>query len=408
MISPNIDYQQWNINREKREINKTIRHKKTGLMGSPVNTTGNKIMAILTQTHATDLAPAKSSDPFAVLTDPQKMDALVRASGAFAKSQLIPKHFRGHAEDIFVVLQMAMRLQVDPMTMLQSTYVVHGRAGMSATLVMALAQRSGVFAGPITYTEAGSGETLAITAHGTIRETGEVVTETIPFSMAKAEGWTQNTKYQTMPAHMLRYRAATWLIRRYAPHVLLGMSTADELIDVAASEAKPTKAQSSTSGPNYNNPAPEFEGDPLNIDMADIYKKAAEALNWEETEIVDEVKKAIAAKHDGEIPSTVSTLSEPLAVIARDHLRSLFKAAKAKEDESNADESVADKRRKHINAKIGNLGLNREIVKKGLKQLFGIDSTAQCGALTDGEWQNVIDDLPGVAAAGKEVEKTAG
>lgn len=95
------------------------------------------------------------------------------------------------------------------------------------------------------------------------------------------------------------------------------------------------------------------------IDMKETYSKAAGALDWTDAEIVDEVEKAIAAKHHGEIPATVATLSEPLAIIARTHLRALFKAAKAKEDESNTDE-------------------------------------------------NVIDDLAGVAAAGEEVEKSPG
>lgn len=270
-----------------------------------------------------DMTPISSADPFAALLDEGKMNALVRASVAFSKSRMVPEHFRGQKEDVFVVLQMAMRLQIDPMTMLQSTYVIGGRPGMTSSLIIALAQRSGIFAGPITWTETGAGKTLEVTAHATIRETGEAVTQTICYSMAEAEGWTRNKKYQTMASHMLKYRAATWLVRLYAPAVLLGMQTVDELTDVQASKVKPARATATTSGPQRQ-PAPPKE------------------------------------------------------------------------------EYIGDTRRKHINAKIGELGLDREEVKAGLKKLFAVDSTGQLGGLTDAEWSSVIGDLQKVVDAGKE------
>lgn len=281
-------------------------------------------------TTQTDLQPINSADPFAALLDPQKMDALARASLAFSKSRLVPEHFRGQSEDVFVVLQMAMRLQIDPMTMLQSTYVIGGRPGMTSSLIIALAQRSGIFAGPITWTETGSGKTLEVTAHATIRETGEAVSQTIGYSMAEAEGWTRNKKYQSMASHMLKYRSATWLIRLYAPAVLLGMQTVDELADVQASKAKPARASATTSGPQRH------------------AKPPAEVQDFG------------------------------------------FK------------ETIGATRRKHINAKIGELGLDREEVKSGLKKRYEIDSTGQLGGLTDAEWSSVIGDLQMVVDAGKE------
>jgi hypothetical protein len=57
--------------------------------------------------------------------------------------------------------------------------------------------------------------------------------------MAKAEGWTRNAKYQTMPEHMLRWRSATMLIRLFAPEVMLGIPAADELEDITPLRAGP-------------------------------------------------------------------------------------------------------------------------------------------------------------------------
>ena len=58
--------------------------------------------------------------------------------------------------------------------------------------------------------------------------------------MAKAEGWwskkdrngNETSKWQTMPELMLRYRAATFLIRSVAPDIALGFPTTEEAIDI--------------------------------------------------------------------------------------------------------------------------------------------------------------------------------
>ena len=65
--------------------------------------------------------------------------------------------------------------------------------------------------------------------------------------MARADGWTKNGKYSSLPEQMLCYRSATFLIRRYAPGILLGYRPTDELEDIEASRS---------SGPVYTDPEP--------------------------------------------------------------------------------------------------------------------------------------------------------
>jgi hypothetical protein len=45
---------------------------------------------------------------------------------------------------------------------------------------------------------------------------------------AKADGWTRNSKYQSIPEQMLRWRAATRLINLYMPEVLFGLGVREE------------------------------------------------------------------------------------------------------------------------------------------------------------------------------------
>lgn len=58
--------------------------------------------------------------------------------------------------------------------------------------------------------------------------------------MAKDEGWYgRNPKWKTIPQLMLRYRAASWLIRTTDPGVMMGFQTREELEDAEYTEITP-------------------------------------------------------------------------------------------------------------------------------------------------------------------------
>lgn len=155
-----------------------------------------------------------------------------REAQLFASSDLIPPHLRGKMADVYIALQMANAMGENPVVVMQSIYVVSGKAGWSAAYMIARANRSGIFKGRINWRTEGRGETLVVTAYATLADTSEVVEASASMAMAKAEGWTRNPKYQTMGEHMLRFRAATMLIRLFAPEVMLGYQTVDEIEDV--------------------------------------------------------------------------------------------------------------------------------------------------------------------------------
>lgn len=152
-----------------------------------------------------------------------------RAATVFANSQLVPQHLRGKVADCVIALNIAERLGEDPLTIMQSIYVVHGRAGWSSSYMIARINQSGLIKGRITWDVVGKGKDMEVTAKATLADTGEVVTASASMQMAIAEGWASNKKYQTMPDLMLRYRAAAMLQRLYFPEVMLGMRTAEEL-----------------------------------------------------------------------------------------------------------------------------------------------------------------------------------
>lgn len=181
---------------------------------------------------ATTLAPSPTSD---MLANPELFAHMQRVAKVFCASALIPDHLKkNNGADAFLALQIARERGENPVTVMQNIYFVSGKAGWSASYMVARANKSGTFKGPIRWRKDGAGDGLKVTAYARMADDGEEVSAEVTLAMAKAEGWTRNSKYQTMPEHMLRWRSATMLIRLYCPEVLIGMSTADELEDMRA------------------------------------------------------------------------------------------------------------------------------------------------------------------------------
>lgn len=164
------------------------------------------------------------------------VDKLYRYSEILADSNVIPAHYRKQKSDIFVAAQTAYRMNLDPLMVMQGTYIIKGKLGMTSAFAISLANSSGVLNGGIRYKIEDKGIDLKVTAFATYKENNEEISYTISMKEAQAEGWTSNPKYRTLPELMLRYRSAILLIRTHIPQVLNGMHTVEELKDVEASK----------------------------------------------------------------------------------------------------------------------------------------------------------------------------
>lgn len=170
-------------------------------------------------------------------------EQMQREAKLFATSPLVPAHLRqGTPEqalaNCYIALHMAKAMGENPLLVMQNIYIVSGKAGWASQYVIARANASGVFKGRINWRiDRSDPQNLKVTAYATLADTGEVVEATVDMRMAKAEGWTNNKKYQSMPEVMLRYRSAAFLVRWYCPDVMMGYQTVEEVEDVAHSAA---------------------------------------------------------------------------------------------------------------------------------------------------------------------------
>ena len=166
-------------------------------------------------------------------------DLSLRQAKFLADSTLIPEKFRGRIGDVLVAIGIAKRLKISPFEVLNALVMIQGRATFSAQFIIALAHTRGPFKSRIQYKTEGQGEAISVSAFATMPD-DSTAQATVTMETAKKEGWTRNPKYQSMPEHMLRYRAAIFLVRQYCPEILLGMQTKEEIEDVqiATSETK--------------------------------------------------------------------------------------------------------------------------------------------------------------------------
>jgi len=182
-----------------------------------------------------------SKGPAALFLMPGAIDYLNRAAGAFAHSMLVPDHLRGKIADCVIMLAMAQRLGEDPLTLMQESYLVKGKASFSGKYQIGRLNRSGLIKGRIKWRTGGefktqNGKILPTSdkwweAYVIDADDGEEVCFRLDWSMVVGEGWVSNSKWHTMPEVMGRYRSGVFLIRLNYPDVMLSSMTTDELFE---------------------------------------------------------------------------------------------------------------------------------------------------------------------------------
>jgi hypothetical protein len=157
-----------------------------------------------------------------------------RMAKVLVSSKLVPTAFQNNLGDCMIALEMANRMGVNPIAVMQNLYIVHGKPSWSAQFIVAAINQSGRFKTTIMYEVTGEGDSKGCIAYAFDFEGNRVDSPRVTVEMAKKEGWyTRNgSKWQTMEDLMLRYRAATFFGRLYTPDLLMGMQTKEELDDI--------------------------------------------------------------------------------------------------------------------------------------------------------------------------------
>ncbi|HEF4837350.1 TPA: hypothetical protein SAO52_002070 [Burkholderia vietnamiensis] len=208
----------------------------------------------------------------------QSFELMQRAANLLASSTLVPAAYRKVIEKLdkygnvkesrenpnalanaVVALNMAQRMGADPLMVMQNLYIVEGRPSWSSQWIIAAVNGCGRFS-PLrfdikvlgaktverveTVWENSNRSTVTkrvpivdkvCVAWAIEKETGErIESPAVSIEMAVKEGWyTKNgSKWQTMDEVMLRYRTASFFGKLYAPELLMGLTSVEEVADI--------------------------------------------------------------------------------------------------------------------------------------------------------------------------------
>ncbi|MES0328282.1 MAG: RecT family recombinase [Gammaproteobacteria bacterium] len=202
------------------------------------------------------------------ITNQEQMSSIL----AFAKIMstsicTIPKHFHGKEGDCMAVIMQAARWGMDPYQVASKTHVVSGNLGYEAQLVNAVVSSSDAITGRFHYEYSGgewkdSKDTAAWVRVGAILKGEDEIQwgERLYPSKVTIKNsplWASNPKQQS------GYLAIKYWARLYAPAVLLGVYTPDEMHEKAEREINPTAGKTSSLNIPVDTETGEIIGDEL-------------------------------------------------------------------------------------------------------------------------------------------------
>lgn len=268
----------------------------------------------------------------------QSFEDAQRMAKALAASSLVPDTYQGNTANTLIALEVSQRVGASPMAVMQNLHIIHGRPSWSSQFVIAALNSCGRFSplrfrvedlGPVdAKIDEWSGpkgnrtkssrvikvDNKQCVAWAYDKATGDVLEgPPVSIAMSVSEGWytKDGSKWATMPDLMLRYRAAKFFGNLYAPDVLMGMHSADEVEDFGEAVVRANPDRFVTRADNDNTP----KGNPLDdLNSFGSDKPAAGA-----TQVLDGEVLPPEGKKDEPAPtqqrrqrrSTAKTTAEP-------------------------------------------------------------------------------------------------
>lgn len=171
----------------------------------------------------------------------------------------VPEAYRGDVGSCLNAVDIAHRLNVSPLVVLQNVRDVGGRPSFTYQFAKALIEDSGVITGALQYETEGElqndgtsaeGKPYRVRAYGTSPTGVKLEGPWISWRMAQIERWTENTQYISMPEVMFRARATTFFFNQHASSLMMGFQIEGDPA-IGYTKAKPALAAESLQLPVF-------------------------------------------------------------------------------------------------------------------------------------------------------------
>ena len=188
----------------------------------------------------TELAPPVTATMW---NDLGLMKMNIQTAKMLAAASAIPDAYKGKIGDCLIAIDLANRMGLSPVTIMQFSQVVKGNFTWKGQACKALIDGSGKFTGSryVVFGEPGSME-WGCRLEAVSKATGEIVAgPVVTMQMAKDEGWLDKagSKWKTMPELMMKYRAAAFFARTECPEALMGFYSSEEMRDIKGYDQEP-------------------------------------------------------------------------------------------------------------------------------------------------------------------------
>lgn len=276
----------------------------------------------------------------AVFGSVQNFESAQRMAQALAASSMVPKEYQSNIPNCLLALEMSSRMGASPFMVMQNLDIIQGRPSFNSKYAIAAANNSGRFS-PIRWRvrDIGAKKIKATiiewvnnqkqrkeveiqindkgwTAYATDLATNELLEgPEVTLEMAVLEGWytKSDSKWKTMPDQMGRYRSAKFFVNMYAPEVLMGFPTSDELQDIAPARTEDADWTDVTHAAPAAAAPPATAAEELNTKAATRRSKTAPAAD--QAPIVVTAKEVPADNKDVNGQATPVTEEQPSTTV---------------------------------------------------------------------------------------------
>lgn len=191
---------------------------------------------------------------------PRDMREAMDLAAVMAKAGFLAKELQTIGGALFIIEQ-AGRWNMSPFAVALETAFPQGKPMFSGKVVGAALTSSGAINGRLHYAYDGKGDDRTITVSGTVRGEAEQVSIVVRLGDVK----TANKMWQTQPDQQLAYHGNRVWARRYAPHVMLGVYSEEEMPEPAREPIPAARGPviNSTAEPARAPASAGYDGPPL-------------------------------------------------------------------------------------------------------------------------------------------------
>ena len=208
-----------------------------------------------------------------------------RIAKGLATSDLVPQAYKNNIPNTMIALEMANRINVSPFMVMQNLDIIQGKPSWRSAFIIAALNSCGRFK-PLRFEFVGNdnkSDEYGCRAYTEDYDGNKITGPLVTWLMVKSEGWLSKTgsKWKTMPELMFQYRAASFFGRLYAPDILNGMQSVEEVKDVVSTIDT------------------EFEDVSKFESLSEFFEKLKSNLTDEESQQIESIiKKKVVADYD--------------------------------------------------------------------------------------------------------------